>query len=225
MRRGIVPLSESFRESSNRIQPTTRPMPTPIAVLILAAGQASRMGRPKQLLPWGDTTLVGHAVRRAQGLPGAQVYVVTGAHAKQVAEALRHFGVRFFHNSDYKSGMASSIAAGVAAIRKEQPEVAQLLIALADQPFIPTSYLQTLLDRQRKIAAPVATAYSAERTGVPAVFGPDSFAALENLEGDRGARLLLRTANVVRLEPPQWQLRDIDTPEAYERYRREIGKD
>ena len=188
------------------------------AVLLLAAGRASRMGQAKQLLPWAGTTLLGHAIRGARQLPGTKVYVVTGAYHTEVAAEARRHGAAVVRNPDFAAGMGSSIAVGVRAIQRELPAAARVLILLADQPFVGAAHREALLAAVSDPTGVAATPYETGRRGVPAVFGAAHFAALANLSGDRGARALLQGRDVKTVAVAAAQLIDLDTPERYAEY-------
>ncbi|PPK86240.1 molybdenum cofactor cytidylyltransferase [Neolewinella xylanilytica] len=189
------------------------------AILLLAAGSATRMGTAKQLLPWRGTTLVRHAADTALRVPDAEVFVVVGAHKGKVIGELKALSVNVVHNSGYEEGLGSSIAAGVREIlapARRRPS--RLLIMLADQPSVTATFLAGLLRRSEREASIVAAAYSG-RAGVPAVFPAHYFDVLQNLGGDAGAGQLLNGGEApVTLIQPDVDLFDIDTPEDYQRY-------
>jgi molybdenum cofactor cytidylyltransferase len=190
-----------------------------MAILILAAGSSRRMGdRRKQLLPWGEETLLRHTVLQAVGaLPGA-VYVVLGADFFTIRQHIEDLDVHVLYNPDHAEGLGTSIASGVAQLlAHSQPT--HLLILLADQPQVSTSLIRTYI--QESSANPssiIATAYD-RQPGVPAVFPAYFFPKLLALSGDSGAGKLLRTADEevrkIHLTTP---LYDIDTPQDYRRH-------
>ena len=83
-----------------------------IPILLLAAGSSSRMGRPKQLLPWGKQTLIEHQIQTLLQT-GNPVNVVLGAHSESVIPVIKNMGSFIFFNPDWEQGMGSSIAAGI----------------------------------------------------------------------------------------------------------------
>lgn len=188
-------------------------------ILLLAAGGSSRMGTPKQLLPWRGTTLVRHAALQACGVADAAVYVVTGAHAPAVLAQLDGLEISVVDHPDYRDGLGSSLAAGVGhIIRSGGRDYTHLLVQLADQPAVDTAYLRLLLHQAAGDTRIIASAYG-DRAGVPAVFPARYFDALSRLGADAGAgSLLKRHAADVRLIHPPVPLFDIDTPEDYRRH-------
>lgn len=187
----------------------------PIAVLILAAGASTRMeGGPKQLLPWKNTTLLGHSIEQAKKLSDL-VFVVLGAHADEIKEIVPNT-VEIIHNPNWKEGMGTSISAGVEHIKNTDSSPSGLLIMLADQPFLDSSYLSNIKAEfekgEHKI---VATAYG-KKLGVPAIFHPSLFLELSKLNQDVGARHIIEKykSDTIPIFPNGKQI-DIDTENEY----------
>ena len=186
----------------------------PVALLLLAAGASTRMGRPKQLLPWQGRTLLRHAAETAVASGCAPIMVVTGALHEELLPELAGLPIRTVRNPDWATGMASSLQAGLAAVADANP--AAVLVMLTDQPLVTPGLLRQLLARQRQTrAAAVAAAYG-DTLGVPAVFGQVLFPQLRQLQGAQGAGRLLATlgAAVDSVDFPAGLL-DIDTPAQY----------
>jgi molybdenum cofactor cytidylyltransferase len=119
--------------------------PKNIAILILAAGASSRMGRTKQLLPWQDTTLLGSAIRTARDSNAKSVAVVLGANAESIRGRVNvGRGVKtdadFVENTAWETGLGSSIACGTEFLIEKKIVYDGILIMLADQPLIDTEY-------------------------------------------------------------------------------------
>lgn len=184
-----------------------------IAVLILAAGSSSRMGRPKQLLTWKGGTLLGHSIKVAQVLTQNFV-VVLGAHEKQISPLVpkKHVTV----NSGWKIGIGSSIAHGVQFLEaKYEPHA--VLIQLVDQPLLKLAHYKNLIHKHRANPSKiVCTAYTS-RNGVPAIFPKRYFEELKRLNADFGARKFLNGIqhDILSLQPIG-RLTDLDTPEDYD---------
>jgi molybdenum cofactor cytidylyltransferase len=122
--------------------------PPPLGVVILAAGASSRMGRPKLLLPWQDTTVIGHIIRQWRELGAAQIVVVYRAHDAPLLAGLdaMDFPVQNrVENPQPERGMFSSIlcASNWGGWNKE---IASHAIVLGDQPHLRLDTLQALLD-------------------------------------------------------------------------------
>lgn len=193
---------------------------TIIAGVILAAGAGRRMGRPKQLLPWGDTTVLGQTIRNAQHSRLDSLLVVTGFAAPAVAAAAAQQGVPVVDNPDYAAGeMLSSVQTAVAAL---PPEVHGALILLADQPFVGPGIIDALRDAfDAGLGTIVAPAFDGRR-GNPVLIGRTHFPALLALPHGAAPRDLLavRQADIHLVAvDDEAVLRDLDRPEEYERWR------
>ena len=187
-----------------------------IAILILAAGKSSRMGRPKQLLLWKGQALLRHVAEVALSVPQASVHVVLGANQELVAASLNGLPLKLCHNDCWHEGMGSSVRAGVRAVLNEQPATAAVLILLCDQPLITTELLQEMIRRHQEGAEIVAASYR-ETLGVPALFGASLYSELLALQGDQGAKKIIqRHQEQAAVVPfPEAGL-DLDTLEDYE---------
>lgn len=187
-------------------------------ILILAAGQSSRLGSPKQLLAFQDTTLIGHAASVALSTELQPVLVVVGANAPAVREALRNQPVQVVQNPGWEEGMASSIRVGVKALQEGYPELDGVICMVCDQPFVTKSLLLCLLKEQAATGrAAVASRYGG-KLGTPALFHRSFWPALMQLTGDTGARKLLAAQpDQVAVVDFEEGAADIDTREDYER--------
>ncbi|NJN81921.1 MAG: putative selenium-dependent hydroxylase accessory protein YqeC [Caldilineaceae bacterium] len=189
----------------------------PTAAVVLAAGQAQRMGRAKQLVEIDGVTLLERAVRVALQSSAQQVMVVTGAHAESVRPLLldlqrRADGrLRHAHNPNWASGQASSVAAAIGAL---SPAFGAAIFLPVDQPFLEPLLLRRLAQGWRQGAQLVAPMVDGEIRGAPALFDRVFWPALNSLTGDVGGKLLLRQHRdaVVAVEADATWLRDIDTP-------------
>lgn len=197
-----------------------------IAILILAAGASSRMGRTKQLLPWNDTTLLGNAIQNAAASNAGCVVVVLGANAKLIRKRIIQKNypsnkIQIIENTEWQSGLGSSIACGTKSLLKTHPHTEGILVMLADQPLIDTTYLNAMLTAFEKNgnnfegSNGVATAYK-NKAGVPALFPESYFEELAALHDDFGAKEIINRpkASFLVLEPGD-KIRDIDTKSDY----------
>lgn len=191
----------------------------PIAAIILAAGAATRMGRPKQLLDWGGRPLVRLAAEQALASGLAPVLVVVGAAADEVSAALAGLPVEIVPCPEYAAGQSASLRAGVAALPED---AAAAVIMLADQPFVTAAIVARLADEWRVRQAPIVAPLYRGVRGNPVLFDRAIFAELLVVTGDRGARAAVAADPARVLAVPfddDRPLADIDTPEEYERLR------
>ena len=179
-----------------------------ITAIVLAAGGSTRFGKPKQLLLHEGEPLVRRAASAALGAGVSEVIVVLGANGDEIAGTLHDLlGVRTIFNRDWKTGLASSIKAGLDAI----DEGDGVLITLADQPLIDSTALSRLISRFDETHRIVASSYAAT-IGVPALFGIEYVDDLRTMSGDHGAGQWLRGRSDVTLVPLDSAAIDIDTP-------------
>ena len=162
------------------------------AILILAAGKSSRLGRPKQLLPYQGKTLLSHVVSEALKASLHPVIVVTGAYHSEIEASLLGQSVVPTYNVHWESGMGSGIVIGLQQALSIEPELQAVVVAVCDQPYISEALFQSLLvkwvDSGKGL---IACAYSGT-VGTPVLFGRRYFKDLSVLSGDAGARQLLK---------------------------------
>lgn len=189
----------------------------PVALVLLAAGASSRMGQPKQLLPYQGRTLLRHAAETALATGCQPVVLVTGAVHEPLAQGVRGLPLLIAHNPEWATGMGSSIRAGLkAALEKAPQPPAAVLIMLCDQPLVTPALLLDLIEQQHLTQAPVVAAAYGDTLGVPAVFGAATFAALQQLRGAEGARKLIAAYEpAVGSVPFPGGIFDVDTPAQY----------
>lgn len=193
-----------------------------IYAILLAAGQATRMGQPKQLLDWQGQPLVRHVAQTALASPIAGLVVVLGAYAPQVRAALAGLAgaLTLVTCADYATGQAASLRCGLAALPAETSAV---LVLLVDQPLITPALIERLFaafaDTPNALA--VVPRYQGRR-GNPVLLAAALFSELHALTGDRGARDLLqqhaKRVCWLELDDPA-VLSDLDTPDDYRRLR------
>ncbi|TCI93521.1 nucleotidyltransferase family protein [Tenacibaculum sp. M341] len=185
-----------------------------IAVLILAAGSASRMGKIKQLLPYKHTFLLGNIIENALEIVPDDVYVVLGANKNNIQEKLEQYPVTTIVNNNYKLGLSASIVCGV----QELLNYDAILVCLGDQPKIDTDYLKEMIELFKKNENGIVASNYGKLNGVPAIFSKSFYSELLNLKGDKGAKMLLNSKDKpVSVYNATDKLLDIDTPEDYKK--------
>lgn len=192
-----------------------------VGLLLLAAGASTRLGRPKQLLPYHGRTLLRHAAEIAAASGCQPLVLVTGALHEELLPEVAGQPFEVVRNEAWTEGMGSSIRAGMAALtRLTGPEnpLSAVLFMLCDQPLLTADHLRQLLARQRATGVlAVASAY-AGTLGVPVVFGAPLFTQLSKLTGTKGAGPLLaslRPDEVERVDFPDG-VADVDTAAQYQ---------
>lgn len=187
----------------------------PVAGVILAAGLSTRLGRPKQLLPLGDHTLIWQTATRALASALDDVSVVIGNEADAMRAALAGLPVRIVENPAYVSGQASSLVAGIAAL---DDEIAAVVMLLGDQPELAPATIDAVIARWRETDAPVVMAAYRARQSHPILLDRALFPELLAIAGDQGARGVIRRYQD-RVETAPFDAdapADIDTEDAYQ---------
>jgi len=208
----------------------------PIAGIVLAAGESTRFGQPKQLLNWRGEPFVRVVAKTALEAGLSPVVVVTGAHAQEVDAAVRGLPVQVVHNEVWQSGQASSIRAGISPLtpsplptspifRKLQRNMGEVarsagggIFLLSDQPQITPTIIHALLEAHTTTLAPIIAPMILDQRGNPVLFDRVTFKDLMKLEGDVGGRGIFSKHKLTYLP---WHddalLLDVDTPEHYQR--------
>jgi molybdenum cofactor cytidylyltransferase len=188
-----------------------------IGVIILAAGGSSRMGRPKQLLPYRGDSLIRFAAKAALESVCDRVVVVIGSQADEIRRELDDLSLSVVENQSWQKGMSSSIHAGLQHLLSGD-HVESVVIMLCDQPFVTADVLNELVNTHRETSKPIVASTYGTTRGVPALFSRELFAELTSLTADQGARRIIAThpEDVVTITFPQGAV-DIDTPHDHER--------
>lgn len=185
-----------------------------VAAVILAAGASRRLGRPKQLVRVGvgagSETLLDRTLRVVHEAALHTAFVVLGAHADVIEAEAELDGAVIVRNAAWETGMASSIHAGMNAVRAQVSEVEAVMLLVCDQPRLTATHLGALMDAAAQ-GAIVASVYGGV-PGVPAIFPKSAFAQLMELSGDAGARKLLQDEAVIGVAFDHGVI-DVDTEE------------
>jgi molybdenum cofactor cytidylyltransferase len=184
-----------------------------VAGLVLAAGGSSRLGRPKQLLPFGGATLLDHTVATARACEFDQLLVAVGGSADKVRERVNLTGADVVVNSGYGAGCSSSIAVAMEAL---DPRATTLVLMLGDQPGVTPASVRVLLAAGGE--APIAVCRYEDGRGHPFAFGPEVFGDLRALHGDKAVWRMLdeRADDVVDIPVAGRIPLDVDTWADYE---------
>jgi molybdenum cofactor cytidylyltransferase len=189
-----------------------------IAAIVLAAGLSRRMGRPKLLLPLEGRPVLRITVEGVLAAGVDPVVVVTGTEHRELVDVLAGLSVALVNNPSPEAGQAGSIRIGVGALA---PDTEAVLIALGDQPFVPSPVMAGLLAAFRTTGKAIVAPRYRDGRGNPVLFSRETFAELREVSGDQGAR------SVVERDPSRVALvdfdlpmpQDVDTPEDYARLR------
>lgn len=191
-----------------------------IAGIVLAAGEASRYGKPKQLLDFHGEPFTRRIAKTALAARLSPVVVVTGAYAEQVEAAVRDLPVVIARNVQWREGQAASVRAGINYSSdfdaKINTETGAVIFLLSDQPQVTVHVLEALKSRHAEGLFPIVAPLAADRRANPVLFDRDTFPELLKLEGDVGGRAVMQQFPV---EYVPWHdeslLFDVDDEEDY----------
>jgi molybdenum cofactor cytidylyltransferase len=165
-------------------------MQTTNAIVILAAGKSSRLGQPKQLLPFKGKSLLNHCIETAKKV-SEHVMVITGAEKMRVESEIKNSAVTIVHNPEWEEGMASSIRKGLSYTNENLQEITSVIFMVCDQPFVTVELLENLIKEREKTSNSIVASYYSEVAGTPVLFDKSVFPELMELQGDIGARKII----------------------------------
>ena len=166
--------------------------PFSIAVIILAAGRSARLGSPKQLLSYRGKTLLQHTIDTALESQASPILVVLGSRKDAIKKELEQKQVFILENSSWESGMASSISCGITNLQELAPESEAVILMVCDQPFVDAKLLNNLITKHKDTRQSIVASSYANTLGTPALFHQSLFSELLVLEGESGAKSLIK---------------------------------
>jgi molybdenum cofactor cytidylyltransferase len=183
--------------------------------IVLGAGSSRRLGRPKQTLPLGDTTLLGWVMRDVEGSSLERVVLVVGGAAEEALAGLTLRRAEVVHNDAYGDGCAASLLAGLDAAGNSEA----VMLLLGDMPGVDSDLIDLVArgwEGERPWAA--VTRYE-DGHGHPLVFSSDAFASLRRLHGDKAVWKLVERhpERVIRIPVARRLPPDVDTWDDYRR--------
>lgn len=189
------------------------PLPEPrFAALVLAAGGSTRLGRPKQLLPYRDGVLLDAVLDLARGYPFEQRVLALGGSSDQVRAEVDTTGFDVVINEEYTTGCSSSIARAIGVVRSD---IDGIVLLLGDQPEVRPEAIAALIAGREN--APIAVTRYGDGLGHPFALTRATFPALGALHGDRGVwKLIDRLGSAVARVRVEGKVpRDVDNEEDY----------
>jgi molybdenum cofactor cytidylyltransferase len=168
-----------------------------VAGLVLAAGGSSRLGMPKQLLPFRSATLLDHTVGTARACGFDQLIVALGGSAAEVRSRVDLSGAEVVVNPDFGEGCSSSIAAAMGALN---PRAGRLVLLVGDQPGVTAGTVEALLGACGD--APIAVCSYDDGPGHPFIFSRPLFRTLRALRGDKAVWKLVATGGAAVARVP-----------------------
>jgi len=187
-----------------------------ISALLLAAGESRRMGKPKQLMPFGQSTILAQAIDNLAGSAVDEIIVVLGYRAEEITKTIATKPVKIAINPNYREGMSTAITAGLNLVAGQSKAV---MLALGDQPLVDSQTINRLIgqfyNHDKGIVIPT---YQGKR-GHPVIFAIKYKPELLELKGDIGAREIIKNHADDTLEvavDSEGIISDIDTRSDYQ---------
>lgn len=184
----------------------------PVSAILLAAGRASRMGKLKQLMPLGESTILEQTLDNLLASKVSEVIVVLGYKAEEITRKLSGRPVKVVVNPLYRKGMGTSIAAGLKFVDSQAQAV---MLVLGDQPYVDSHTIDRLIDAFGSDSKGIAIPVFKKKRGHPLIFDRKYQAQLSRLSGDVGGREIIKQNPEDVLEVPvdcEGVVIDIDTP-------------
>lgn len=156
------------------------------SIIIIAAGSSSRLGQPKQLLPYKVGNLLSHTITACCESEIGSIHLILGANHKAILKETEIDACQVHVNPNWQNGMGNSIAFGLKQINKN---IEGVVITMADQPFLEKGHLKQLIEKQ---SAGIVLSKYEEGKGPPTFFSKDYFDELSKLSGDDGAKVVIK---------------------------------
>jgi len=188
-----------------------------IAGVIIAAGSSSRMGKTKQLLPFGKTTLLGQVIKNAKESALDEIIIVLGHKADKICQALDFSRTKIVINKKYSEGQSTSLIKGLENISQSCDSA---MFILGDQPLVTAPIINTLINAAETSDAPIIIPYYQDKRGNPVTLARKMFHRLKSLSSDTGARVLFDEYknSILKVQiPDKGILIDVDTMDDYKR--------
>jgi molybdenum cofactor cytidylyltransferase len=185
------------------------------AIIVLAAGNSTRLGAPKQLLPYKEKTLLQHTLDEAKKAGLDPVICVTGYQADRISETISGTGITFVYNNHWPQGMGSGISAGIKQLLDS--DVNSVILAVSDQPHVSSALFRTMENMKNQTGKGIVASSYAGTLGTPALFSKSYFDRLILLNGNEGAKNIVKTnlSDTCSVEFEKGSV-DIDTKQDYE---------
>jgi molybdenum cofactor cytidylyltransferase len=197
-----------------------------IAAVVLAAGESSRMGRPKALLPIDGVRFIEKIVSSFQSTKVGKILVVLGHNAEEIRQKIADLPVLIVVNNEYKKGQLSSLVAAIRDIQSRQSsaELDGILVHLVDHPYVNPILVDVMIDRFYESKKLIVVPRYHGRRGHPVIFSRSLFSELQDTPLDQGAKAVVHAHQKDTLEidtEDEGVTIDIDTPEEYRQFVKE----
>ena len=187
-----------------------------LSAILLAAGESKRMGKPKQLMPMGKSTLLEQAIDNLLNSSVDETIVVVGHKAAEITKKIANRPLKIAINPDYRNGMSTSIIAGLILVN---PRSQAVMLALADQPLVESQTINQLIEAFNNHDKGITVPTHRGKRGHPVIFDIKYKAELFKLKGDIGGREIIQNHpdDVLKVAvDSESVISDIDTQDDYQ---------
>jgi len=195
-----------------------------VGLVILAAGASTRLGTPKQLLRYGEKSLLFRAAQTAVASVCEPVVIVLGAYAELLKQEVQDLPVQVVENPHWQKGMGGSIGTGIEAINTFSDNIEAVVLMLCDQPFVSVDLINKLVESSCLTKHSIVASQYQGTLGVPALFKCALFGELLSLKSAEGAKkVIAKYSGEVDSVAFANGVIDIDTPGDYEAFLKIVG--
>ncbi len=163
-----------------------------IAILLLAAGSSSRLGRSKQLLSISGQPLLLKSVEAAIESGIKNIFVVLGANEQAHRQVIKDAAIQVIVNAEWRKGMGNSLKAGLAYLVQQLPKVEAVVTMVCDQPRITSDQLKKLIAEYESSESTIVASFYQGVAGVPVLFHRTLFSELLSMPDEAGAKKILQ---------------------------------
>jgi molybdenum cofactor cytidylyltransferase len=195
-----------------------------IVAVVLSAGESSRMGQPKALLPIDGQTFIEKIVAALKQTKVGKIIVILGHNARELEAKISHLPVRILINSDYKQGQLSSLQLAVRYLQADS-DCDGMLVHLVDHPYLAPALVEEMIRRFYETKKGIIVPKFHGKRGHPVIFSNALFGELLSAPIDVGAKSVVNAHRAETLEIDTQEegiAVDIDTPELYQQHVRRV---
>lgn len=191
------------------------PKSNQISLILLAAGESSRLGSPKQLLEYRGKNLLQHTIDLTL-LLDIETFVVLGAFKEEILARVNVYEGKVMENVAWSEGLSSSIRCGLSEVLKTNHETEAVILVLSDQPFLTIEILKEIIEKYHSSGKPIIHCSYGDASGPPTLFHKSLFPYLMELKGGQGAKKVVDMFpdQVAYVDFPKGKF-DIDTTADY----------
>lgn len=195
-----------------------------IVAVVLSAGESSRMGRPKALLPIDGQTFIERIVAALKQTTVGKIIVILGHNARELEAKISHLPVQILINTDYRQGQLSSLQLAVRDLQADA-DCDGMLVHLVDHPYLAPALVQEMIRRFYETEKRIIVPKFHGKRGHPVIFSNALFGELLSAPMAEGAKAVVNAHRAETLEIDTQEegiAVDIDTPELYQQHVRRV---